>query len=406
MPRVLRGAKSTPRAIRDLKPKRQLARGQQSVENDDWYSDACTAVAPSGDPPFSPRARVARGAANVSRRTTGIGRKTAKGGEQMQDNPDPDEDSHQDRHDRRAISFAKAILLVATDTYSRIRQTPRRTRRKRCIWTVIVFIAARTMLQNADLETYYTDRYATNYGNIRRASVQNERDTLPSYYSWDNSIAKVADAGFTEHTLSKLNQNPMQTDTARKFGPMPDGNPEHQRISLFPKTDLDDIVSNGDTLAVHNRQGMVPRPNPQTLAGINTHEYSPGVVSNNVGISQGYNAKQTSNLQGLPPPSYNTMQKQSSMDMQSALRGAPPPKSYISMQQQPESQAKQPSLGIQQGTTLGTLDCTRHGGPDFPPDHSELIYWQNIPSDWSFRSSFYDAKVQEAKANYFKRKKL
>ena len=419
MPRVLRGAKSTPRAIRDLKPKRQLARGQEpeSVEND-WYSesysDACTAVASSGDPSFSPRARVARGAVNMSRRTKTCKGESSPNNERLQ----LDEDSHQDRHGRREVSLAKAILLVATDTYSRIRQTPRRTRRRRCIWAAIVFVAVRTMLQNAEhLKTYYTDRYATNYGNIRRryVSVQGG-DTLPSY--WENSIGKVADPGM--NNFIKIDKSPMQqSDSVRKVGSMPGGhvqleqNPEHQRIGLFPQTDLDDIISNGDAFAVHSisRQDMVPRPNPQTVVGVNSREYSPGAVSNVAGISQGYNVieKQASNLQGLPPSSYNTMQKQSSMNIRSgnnALQGVPPPTNYISLQLS-ESHAKQVSQGIQQEMPreLGTLDCARHGGPAFPTDHSELIYWRKVPSDWSFRSSFYDAKVQESSSNYFKKKK-
>jgi hypothetical protein len=47
------------------------------------------------------------------------------------------------------------------------------------------------------------------------------------------------------------------------------------------------------------------------------------------------------------------------------------------------------------GSAAG-LDCSDYGGPFDPSESADLVYWRDIPTDASFTSPFYNAQAQEA----------
>jgi len=47
------------------------------------------------------------------------------------------------------------------------------------------------------------------------------------------------------------------------------------------------------------------------------------------------------------------------------------------------------------GSTAG-LDCSNYGGPFDPSESADLVYWRDVPTDASFTSPFYNAQAQEA----------
>lgn len=57
---------------------------------------------------------------------------------------------------------------------------------------------------------------------------------------------------------------------------------------------------------------------------------------------------------------------------------------------------------IAQSSNTG-LQCGSHGGPRSDAEYSELIYWREVPSDFSFTSPYYNAQIQESKAASFHR---
>lgn len=404
-------APQIPRKIRDIRPKRQLARDresetrqqqQQQQQDDDWWRQADNAD------------EVAhfRGGTTVNRLN-----RTSKITPSTNAKLPTSEPFIQEVGDSGGKP-RNGIINNLTQLLGKIRQN-----RKKIFWGAVVMISWRTIYL-LDLEQYAnaeaersTHKISSLPHDVRMKSIEDEISLLDKMTddmltSTFNKSPKVGGSGISSSSslIKSASINSMSRADTMEFHPQHasghmaesdrfganeisyDKDPSLQAALSHFSSPLRGKETISRTFNNFNSQNLMSNSmnNPKS-----THQ-TPGHIAESIRFggnefSDSYHKDPSlqAALSHFSSPLHGketTSQSLNNPNSQSRMSN------YVS---NPFSTPNNKLLNDAPGSTAG-LDCSNYGGPFDPSESADLVYWRDIPTDASITSPFYNAQAQEA----------
>ncbi len=452
MPKLVNRAPQTPRKIRDIRPKRQLARNSEKKEeqhDDDWWyrakNDGGVGQAHLRGVPAANRSVKSSSDSNAPRSAT----ESITHG-----------DGNVPRNGIFCICHTAGRLLVAlfcvcnalVQIYRKIKQVSPQKRRKRFFWALVIFAVWR-IIYSVDLDRYSLPGLNGSAKSIRStnseySSLKEESDDALMFGDIRPQINVVSRYADTRLRGSEAPPNAMnmlkQAGTGTKSMSRPDTDsfsPQKPLRSMAESVGMrsDVFVFHGDSKEEKKKSEQSPRSMAES-GGIRSDVFAFLGSSNEETKTSGKypmtwtnpqtqnslaNDRSQQNLHGSSqhtlgnghdsigfnvPLKYdhfdanrntNDLPSESKLSGLEAVIPSPnPPKDLNADQNNPNRIKNSSPQKVASGTAIG-LDCSVYGGPFDQSEYADIVYWRDITADASFTSPYYNQQAQESISGSF-----
>ena len=432
MPNLINRAPQVPRNIRDLRPKRQLARNGEKKEeqkDEDWWY----------------RANNSGGSGPANLRVTAASTLNNRSENSSDTNANISNSQEKDNIPRNGIFciFHTIFCIFRTliQILMKIRSVPRQKRRKRFVFAIIMFVVWR-VLYSFDLSKYSYSSNVFGNNNVNKFGRNNPLKTIKSMNA-ESDDALPFMLGDPKPQTNFASQN-TDTNLLRGSGNSAVGMKFMSRVvdedSQQMSKSMGDSILIGANIAVashahdslqsqtygfestkvpkiEREQSSMSRTVPQNHA----IDWSQSLrAHNSLGDSQtilenGHNSdmiespvdhlsngsRNANDDEDTPiqdvSKRFTSTQHELSIEATSQSFNAPKRMSDYVNDLAPK-QNSSPQL-IASGSDSG-LDCSALGGPLDKTEFTEIAYWRDIPTDATFTSPYYNPKSQEASGSF------
>jgi len=417
MPSVSR-APNIPRKIRHLKPKRQLPRNERTNDrDDDWWHNNIGAAQKSASTPGGVHLRA------VAATNESFGTRSRFSRSKVSD-ASISQDSLENENENDTNRTNNSSLLI--QMWEKFKSTPTRKKIKRFIAGMVLFTALKS-IYFADLDDYqYSQKGLSAHTTNTQSSLSTKKTNsgLSSLRSNTGGVKSLSELLGDDYLGEK------SESSTKTMGGELEQNNKITGKSMSESIGIDSFNSSGGK-SMSDSFGSSNNNNGNSIQSFGGKSMSDSFGSSG---QSNFGSSNINNGNSMRSASFNSHSSRPEGNKQSSFHSYPDPhqQTQTSLQQLPNLSIAQDSTGQLfqglRGQSMGKsmasssgsgvlnrdqffnvknpmsnhqsnpiaeeirtgLQCASYGGPHSEAEYSELIYWQDFPSDATFTSSYYN----------------